>query len=143
MEEFQTTVLIIAFVILIISMTFLGIIMYNSRTTDTFPPRSLPCPDYWTIGDNKCTSTSSGARNTLKDSAAIPARTNETRSALNALYATPSNTNNAGLNEPIKINPNANEWGTLYTGTNSFCAKKRWALTNNITWDGVTNSNAC
>ena len=42
----------------------------------------------------------------------------------------------------VKLNENDN-WKVMYPGTQERCAKKKWANTLNITWDGVTNYNGC
>ena len=45
---FQKTVLIIATVILILSLVFVGIMIYNSsKDADQYPPVSATCPDHW------------------------------------------------------------------------------------------------
>ena len=45
---FQKTVLIVATVILVLSLIFIGIMIYNSGKSDEiYPPVSATCPDYW------------------------------------------------------------------------------------------------
>lgn len=46
---FQKVVITIAIVILILSLIVLGIIIYNSRNKDQYPPEIGTCPDYFTM----------------------------------------------------------------------------------------------
>ena len=46
---FNQTVLIIATVLLIITLTILAIILYNSHGGVQFPPEVGQCPDFWTL----------------------------------------------------------------------------------------------
>jgi hypothetical protein len=50
---FQSTVLYIAIVVLIISLIFIGISLYNT-TGAKFPPVASKCPDYFEIENNTC-----------------------------------------------------------------------------------------
>jgi hypothetical protein len=47
MQAFQKTVLGIAIVILIISLIIIGIILRNGKYSQTWPPVTPDCPDYW------------------------------------------------------------------------------------------------
>jgi hypothetical protein len=44
---FQRVVVTIAIVILILSLIVLGIVIYNSRNEDQYPPELGNCPDYY------------------------------------------------------------------------------------------------
>jgi len=46
---FQSVVVTIAIVILILSLIVLGVIIYNSRNKDQFPPEIGNCPDYFVM----------------------------------------------------------------------------------------------
>jgi hypothetical protein len=52
---------------------------------------------------------------------------------------------NAGTHnlQYLKLNNNDKLTTVLYPGTTDRCAKKRWADTMGIAWDGVTNFNGC
>jgi hypothetical protein len=54
--DFYTIVSISAILLLIISLTTIGVVITNSMSTKTFPSYINPCPDYWTLSaDNtKC-----------------------------------------------------------------------------------------
>lgn len=47
MSSFQSTVLYIAVILLIICLIFIGISLYRSKYHKTFPPIMANCPDYW------------------------------------------------------------------------------------------------
>jgi hypothetical protein len=48
---FQKTVLVSAAVILLISLIFISIALYNSKYNAKFPPVDAYCPDYWIVED--------------------------------------------------------------------------------------------
>ena len=55
MANFQTVVLIIAVILLIISLAFVGNALKTSSANNSWPPEVPACPDYWTIdGSNVC-----------------------------------------------------------------------------------------
>lgn len=45
--KFQTIVLLISVVILVILFVIIAIMVYRKRFTETFPPIIATCPDYW------------------------------------------------------------------------------------------------
>lgn len=47
MASFQTTVVTIAVVLLIIIMIFIGISLYRNKKNFQYPPVAANCPDYW------------------------------------------------------------------------------------------------
>ena len=47
MEQFQRTTIIVFIVILLISLAFISVVLYNSKYTKSFPPVTPNCPDYW------------------------------------------------------------------------------------------------
>ena len=51
---FKSVVVTIAIVILILSLIVLGIIIYNSRNNDQFPPEIGNCPDYFVMKQKIC-----------------------------------------------------------------------------------------
>ena len=51
---FQTTVIIIAEIILAISILIIGITMYRQKANAAFPPIIADCPDYWEIDGTMC-----------------------------------------------------------------------------------------
>ena len=56
--SFQKIVLITAVVILIITLTIIGYMMYYAEQNKTYPPSYSSCPDLWDLsGTNICTNT--------------------------------------------------------------------------------------
>lgn len=47
MASFQTITIIVAIVILIITLAFIGVLMYNSKADNIYPPVEPGCPAYW------------------------------------------------------------------------------------------------
>ncbi len=48
--NFQRIVILIAIVLLIVSMVFIGHALYKQSTDVTWPPKTPKCPDYWKVG---------------------------------------------------------------------------------------------
>ena len=53
MSSFQTTVMSISIVLLIICLIFVGISLYRGKYNRDFPPILGLCPDYWTDESTK------------------------------------------------------------------------------------------
>ncbi len=54
--NFQRIVILIAIVLLIVSMVFIGHALYKQSTDVSWPPKIPKCPDYWTIdASGNCT----------------------------------------------------------------------------------------
>ena len=108
MASFQIVVLIIAVVILIIALAFIGVSLKNSKKNSSWPPYVPDCPDYWTI-----------------DGSANPICVN-----VKDLGTCPPPTGKPHLTMDFNKDP--------YTGTNGNCAKYTWATGCNVSWDGIT-----
>ncbi len=55
--NFQRIVLIIAIIMLIIVMIFIGYALYDQSTNIAWPPQTPKCPDYWTVSSDGKTCT--------------------------------------------------------------------------------------
>ena len=114
--NFYKTVCIIALVILVISLAFIGSAMASSSKKMTFPPNLSQCPDNYVYDqtDKTCV-------NADKD----------------GIYY---NSINCG-----KISFEDDEYNVPGIGTTSgACAKKRVAIGCEVDWDGLTNNpNVC
>jgi len=51
---FQKTVSIIAVIMLIISLSFIGLALYRQKYNPEYPPVVPNCPDYWDASGNLC-----------------------------------------------------------------------------------------
>jgi|UniRef100_A0A6C0H1V6 hypothetical protein len=144
MEPFYTIVLAIAVILLIIVLTYIGVVMSNNNAKKgVYPPQSSTCPDYWALGDaSMCLipadKSSRNAGTISKDAAGNVITTLYDKD--NGLLLNESNT--TGFN-PIKkaVNFGHAKWGS--TGVSTICAQKTWANTFGIVWDGVSNYNDC
>ena len=115
MPSFQVVVLIIAVVILIIALAFIGVSLINSQKNAAWPPLVPDCPDYWTM-----------------DGSTNPICVN-----VKDLGTCPPSMGNGHLTMNFNQSP--------YTGSNSTCAKYTWATGCHLAWDGITYgvSNPC
>ena len=50
--NFQRIVIIIAIIMLIASMIFIGYALYDHSSNITWPPEIPKCPDFWTVDKN-------------------------------------------------------------------------------------------
>jgi hypothetical protein len=136
MDTFQITVLIVAAVLLILIFATVGILSKYAAFDKVFPPIANTCPDYWTVD------MSGNCRLPLKNgSNSGTVYTGDTIN-LTANKDDESKTYTPGYNSDRSfINFTDPLWGTL--GKNPVCAKKNWAATNTLQWDGITNYNSC
>lgn len=132
MEDFFWIILVVAAIILILSMTFVGVVMYTSTSAAVFPPRANACPDYWVVGNSSGNVTCK--LNTSK---------NKGNYTSNITAGTiPSSADAGGSDTIYSADAKWANW-SKYPGKTGFCAKQAWAVNNGITWDGVSNSNVC
>lgn len=54
MPSFQIIVLILAVIILIVALAFIGVSLKNSNKKASWPPLVPSCPDYWTVDVSGC-----------------------------------------------------------------------------------------
>ena len=129
MEWFYFITIVIAIVLLIITLTFIGTRMAGSKKGNdkAFPPVKNSCPDLWEADvddDNKtwCKVPESSNKGNITDYTTVPG------------YSTRNGTGQW-------VNFNSDDWNTG-SGTTE-CAKTNWARANSISWDGVSNYNQC
>ena len=133
MDYFYLVTLIVAGILLILGLTYVGIRLgqqYSKGIEDAvFPPVSKTCPDRW--GSEK-----DGEKVLCK----IPGATDINSGVSPDDYKVRTITHglNAGKDA---IDFNDEEWAK--TGVSNTCALKKWANTYNIQWDGITNYNGC
>jgi len=158
MDPFFLYVSIAALVILILILTLVGVSLTQLQSLDAFPPTQNTCPDYWDVSSNPAfcgIPTDSNMRNKgyliVKDTATGIDKSNPQNIGMCTGGGFGCNTNGDLLSldtkpvnnfQYVKLNNNTN-WSTLYPGITERCAKKNWAQTMNIAWDGVTNFNGC
>ncbi len=116
---FQSTVMTISVVILIISLTFIGLALYRQKYKSDYPPVIANCPDYWS--DNS--ETGNGSKCNLDP--------NITLGNLSQ-HCVPQNNNGIDFST------------AYYSGADGLCNKAKWAKGCNLTWDGISdNADVC
>jgi len=122
MESFQMTVIVIAILLLIICLIFIGITLVKTKNTsnDQWPPIVGECPDYWVD------SSGNGSN------------------CINVRDLGTCTTGGNGVSvggKHMAMNFNV----APYVGSAGTCAKYTWANSCGITWDGITTgiANPC
>lgn len=113
-DNFQKIVLMIASVMFIILMIFIGTALYQNKYTDAFPPVVSECPDYWI-----------DKQTTLENPDAIKT----SQSCYNS-----KNLGNTSCSKTMDFS------GEYWQGSSGKCRKYKWAKGCDLTWDGITNS---
>ena len=114
--SFQSTILTIAIIVLIIVLILIGIMLSKSSNSAVdWPPIVGDCPDYWIDTSTGSEESGSACLNTKSlGTCNIPSRSS----------LTPNN-------KDFSVAP--------FTGSNSTCAKYKWAKNCAVTWDGITS----
>jgi len=118
MESFYIIVVVVAIVSLILCLVMVGITLQSQQgNKPVFPKLQSVCPDRWTSSGDTCT------LNTSNDG--------------------------DGVTATAKGEHNENVWAAENTTTfqakvgATICDKRKWAISNGIQWDGVSNYNQC
>ena len=163
MDPFFTYVAIGALVLLILILTAIGVAMTQINSLVPFPSTQNTCPDNWDVSGsdpNYCGIQLSNGKN--NGHIAISSGKIDKSNAVNIGMCTAgANKFGCTAKDPtrlanddvttlvpgkfhyVKLNDNEAGWGALYPGISERCAKKRWASTLEVTWDGVTNFSGC
>jgi hypothetical protein len=108
---FQKTILIIATIILIIMLVFIGISLSKSKYAESWPPIVGECPDYWVdLSSNGEACFNSKRLGTCN----IPTLEDKNTMSFNI--------------EPYNS-----------YGKEGICSKREWANNCGVTWDGITS----
>lgn len=158
MDPFFTYVAIGALVVLTLILILIGISLSKLQTLDSFPPTQNTCPDYWDVSSNPAycgVPTDRNAMNrgyitlegneilkTSKKNVGMCLGTNFGCSSDNVTYLDLQDKSKGSQFQYVKLSENP-KWTSMYPGAKERCAKKKWANTLNITWDGVSNYNGC
>lgn len=154
MDSFYTTILISASIILILMLTYVGVLLYFAKSDEVYPPYQNKCPDYWAItSDGKCLlppAATNRNRGTLGGTSgtAIPAFTTDalanTPGAVQYVPVTAATPSTPAIpSTPASIDFSNAGWKSKFGKSTELCNKKYWAETYGIQWDGVTNTNQC
>ena len=128
--SFQKNVIMVAIILLIVSLIFIGAMLYNSEYNARFPPVTGTCPDYWVDvgadpnGNKKGMTHCIAPGHALKDGKTI------TPPIYGYGLDTPECKSKWVLpNDPLD--------------KSTTCEYKTWADKCKVSWDGVTNTNIC
>ncbi len=124
-SNFYTLVVVIAVIVLIAVLGFLGWTMSQQKTVDEFPKLRMSCPDFWKVesganGEIFCVQPTQGAPNSGDATALTDAK--------------------GVVSGQNKFDTNDEGWASA---GNAVCGKQKWANTHGINWDTVTNANFC
>ncbi len=125
--SFYSTVVLIAVIILIITLVWLGIELSKVGEEKDFPPAAAVCPDYWSQNGTECE---------------IPLNEHPNNKGIfddnGGILLNSTNTNGFG---DTTIDMSNESWKA--NGTTEKCNKRAWADQFGIVWDGVSNFNKC
>jgi hypothetical protein len=121
MDYYYIIVSVVATIILVLVLTYVGILITSTQKKATYPPSYNLCPDYWkSNGSGVCVMPTNGVNTT-----------------------SPMKGNTYGYTEGSNsINFSDAGWSAGGTGDQR-CGWQKWANLNEIQWDGVTNYNGC
>lgn len=108
--NFQKIVLIIAIVILIVSLVFIGMQIKKSNSKQPWPPLVPQCPDYWKADS------SGNCKPIEKAPMTQEIKNNTTCNPLDGIDFTMG----------------------VYAGADGACNKRKWATGCNAAWEGIT-----
>lgn len=123
---YYTIVLVIAVILLIVALVFVGYMLNTRGRNTTFPEYQSVCPDFWTLDGSGCRPPPGGRNTPSPDKFA----------------GTPPSIQHDGVQvntatkKVVSLNTSSEFWANL-------CSKSDWAKTNGIFWDGVSNTNQC
>ena len=131
MNSFMKTLIMVFSIILVISLTIIGLVMYYDKHKYTFPPKVSACPDYWVdsnflkSGDNAEQYSDSGVdASTLGTDMCVNVKKLGVCQNQKVMNFNESPYNDSGTSGP----------------TSGACAKAKWAKKCRITWDGISNN---
>ena len=161
MEPFFMYVSIGALALFIIILIVVGVGLSRLQSMDSFPPTQNACPDHWDVSSNPmyCGIPASSAHSNMKNIGNIQYNSNgivDSSKDMNIGFCNAKKKFGCDTNlyfdlksldsnqkfQYVKLNDETG-WNKLYPGLSERCAKRRWAQTMNISWDGVSNFNGC
>jgi hypothetical protein len=143
METFYIVVLSVATAILIIILTYFGIILRSKASgVAAYPPKPQnTCPDYWKISEDgkKCQVPDPASPFSKNLGEIYPKTSNGVYDANAQIKLTTENTKGFdGMN-----NINFSDAGWTAGGKSGICTQKAWTGMFGVMWDGVSNYNGC
>jgi hypothetical protein len=143
MDSFYLIVLSIATIVLILLLTFIGILMKKAVGAEIYPTVSNMCPDYWDASSTPgvCYVPNGSTQKVNRGGLAYGTPTYNVKDYTNNKLGYKDGTSETS---PATFNMlDTAAWGKEYPGYTLKCAQRKWAIDNQISWDGVTNYNGC
>lgn len=150
MSNFYLITVIIAVIILIIALTFIGLALKKSIEDNALTIYSNPCPDYWKLQDGekaKCLIPNSLFGHTPKNIGALTLSGDNydlSDTSMNSITryirdSAPVTTTDGSY---YVMDMTSSKWtdSSGYVGYSLSCAHKKWANDLGISWDGVSNA---
>lgn len=122
MDAFYTTVVAIAFVLLLFVLIVVGIMMQKQDADKAYPAYASKCPDGWGLREE------GGCK--------VPADTSPNYPALDKL----DDANDIGADKTIS---ESSATYMIFNSNATPCQKKAIANKMEVSWDGITNYNKC
>jgi hypothetical protein len=130
-DSFYLIILSVALFILIAVLGFMGWMLSHQKDQVDFPNITTTCPDFWEIDStNGYCKQPEVAKFNYGSNISL---TNYIKTGTTTAVDVPGKTDTT-------FNSKDSEWGS---GKEAICNKKKWADTNSIKWDTVTNVNFC
>jgi hypothetical protein len=139
MNWFYLIISVIAVIVLILSLAFVGVIMKKSEQATVFPSSASQCPDMWIPDGSNCifNGVNSGTYAvSTTNSKKFADDTASTTSTTAPYFVTGTTSTNNSI-----ITPSDPRWAT--GTTSAICSQSKWANINNIQWTGVREYNNC
>ena len=157
MDKFETVVMGIALALLILTLTVMGVSMAKHTGTR---PEPAACPDFWyssyyepcSMSPNGCCPDGVTAANEDGSCNASPCSLTPGGCCPDGVTAmTDSTTCPAAASKCYNVNrlgdnvlDSADFTTDMYIGSQGLCNKQKWAKTNGLNWDGISNApDAC
>jgi len=129
MEQFYVIVMTTVVVLLIVTLTYIGVYLVNDDESLIFPPVETQCPDYW-----EATQESVAANVSTGDGAYTYTKCEPVGDV---------NKGNGSARGDHAYSDGPVDFYSKDTKYKTICDKKMWANLNGISWDGISNYNKC
>jgi len=121
---YYTIVLVVAVILLIVSLVFVGMMLNTRGRKAPFPEYQSVCPDFWIVDGSMCRPPLGGYNTPSPD------KFSGTAPLIQHTGVTIKG------NTVVSLDTSPTSWSNL-------CSKTSWAKMNGIFWDGVANTNQC
>ena len=156
MDPFYFYVSVGALVLFIAILIIIGVMLTQLKGAVPFPPIQSACPDHWDVSSNpnycgiekNVIGTRNAGRLTGDSTGIYSGSANNIGFCNGSSFGCGSTAplgapTSSGAFHYLNLGKDNAGWKTLYPDKTTLCAQNRWANTMGISWDGVSNYNAC